>query len=103
MVACLKPIIQSISISFVKEKRKNGGSANALIVASSPTNHGVERTVSRMADWQIEQVAVGIAVLVLFIHLAVWSRLCNRVTRLEALLKLLENEIKLIHEKDGDT
>lgn len=56
-----------------------------------------------MANWQIEQVAVGIAVLALFIHLAAWSRLCDRVTRLEALLKLLENEIKLIHNKDGDT
>ena len=61
-----------------------------------------KRKVSRMANWQIEQVAVGIAVLALFIHLAAWSRLCDRVTRLEALVKLLENEIKLIHEKDGE-
>lgn len=29
---------KSISISFVKEKRKNGGSANVPIVASSPTS-----------------------------------------------------------------
>lgn len=52
-----------------------------------------------MANWQIE-LAVGIAVLA---HLAAWSRLCDRVTRLEALLKLLENEIKLIHEKNDKT
>lgn len=55
-----------------------------------------------MADWQIEQVAVGIAVLALFIHLAAWSRLCDRVTRLEALVKLLENEIIVIHKKEKD-
>jgi len=61
-----------------------------------------EWTVKQMADWQIEQVAVGIAVLALFIHLAAWSKLCDRVTRLEALLKLLENEIKLIHERYGE-
>jgi hypothetical protein len=61
-----------------------------------------ERTVNGMADWQIEQVAVGIAVLALFIHLAAWSRLCDRVTRLEALVKLLENEIIVIHKKEKD-
>lgn len=53
-----------------------------------------------MTDWQIEQVAVGIAVLALFIHLAAWSKLCDRVTRLEAIVKLLENEIKAIHDKE---
>ena len=53
-----------------------------------------------MADWQIEQVAVGIAVLALFIHLAAWSRLCDRVTRLEALVKLLENEIIVMRKKE---
>ena len=55
-----------------------------------------------MAHWQIEQVAVGIAVLALFIHLAAWSRLCDRVTRLESLVKLLENEIIVIHKKEKD-
>lgn len=55
-----------------------------------------------MANWQIEQVAIGIVVLVVFIHLAAWSRLCDRVTRLEALVKLLEQEIKAIHDKDGE-
>ena len=56
-----------------------------------------------MVNWQIEQVAVGIAVLALFIHLAAWSRLCDRVTRLEALVKLLEKEIIAIHKKeDGE-
>lgn len=54
-----------------------------------------------MADWQIEQVAVGIAVLALCIHLAAWSRLCDRVTRLEALVKLLEKEIIAIHKNEG--
>lgn len=53
-----------------------------------------------MADWQIEQVAVGIAVLALFIYLAAWSRLCDRVTRLEALVKLLENEIIVMRKKE---
>lgn len=52
-----------------------------------------------MTDWQIEQVAIGIAVLALFIHLVAWSRLCDRVTRLEALVKLLENEIIVMHKK----
>lgn len=52
-----------------------------------------------MADWQIEQVAIGIAVLASFIHLVAWSRLCDRVTRLEALVKLLENEIIVMHKK----
>lgn len=57
-----------------------------------------------MADWQIEQVAVGIAALALFIHLAAWLKLCDRVTRLEALVKLLEKEIIAIHKnKDGDS
>ena len=57
-----------------------------------------------MADWQIEQVAVGIAVLAIFIHLAAWMKLCDRVTRLEALVELLEKEIIEIHKKeDGDT
>lgn len=56
-----------------------------------------------MTDWQIEQVAVGIVAFAVIMHLIAWFRLCDRVTRLEALLKLLENEIKLIHEKDGDT
>ena len=54
-----------------------------------------------MANWQIEQIAVGIAVLALFIHLAAWSRLCDRVTRLEALVKLLEKEIIAIHKNEG--
>lgn len=57
-----------------------------------------------MANWQIEQIVVGIAVLALFIHLAAWSRLCDRVTRLEALVKLLEKEIIAIHKnEEGDT
>lgn len=55
-----------------------------------------------MADWQIEQLAVGIVAFAVIMHLIAWSKLCDRVTRLEALLKLLENEIKLIHEKDGE-
>lgn len=55
-----------------------------------------------MTDWQIEQLAVGIVAFAVIMHLIAWSKLCDRVTRLEALLKLLENEIKLIHEKDGD-
>ena len=54
-----------------------------------------------MAHWQIEQVAVGIAVFALFIHLAAWIRLCDRVTRLEALVKLLEKEIIAIHKNEG--
>ena len=54
-----------------------------------------------MADWQIEQIVVGIAVLALFIHLAAWSRLCDSVTRLEALVKLLEKEIIAIHKNEG--
>ena len=54
-----------------------------------------------MANWQIEQIVVGIAVLALFIHLAAWSRLCDRVTRLEALVKLLEKEIIAIHNNEG--
>ena len=53
-----------------------------------------------MANWQIEQIVVGIAVLALFIHLVAWSRLCDRVTRLEALVKLLENEIIVMHKKE---
>ena len=56
-----------------------------------------------MTDWQIEQLAVGIVAFAVIMHLIAWSKLCDRVTRLEALLKLLENEIKLIHEKGGDT
>ena len=56
-----------------------------------------------MADWQMEQLAVGVVVFAMIIHLVAWFRLCDRVTRLETLVKLLENEIKLIHEKDGDT
>ena len=54
-----------------------------------------------MANWQIEQIVVGIAVLALFIHLAAWSRLCDRVTRLGALVKLLEKEIIAIHKNEG--
>lgn len=54
-----------------------------------------------MANWQIEQIVIGIAVLALFIHLAAWSRLCDRVTRLEALVKLLEKEIIAIHKNEG--
>ena len=54
-----------------------------------------------MANWQIEQIVVGIAVLAVFIHLAAWSRLCDRVTRLEALVKLLEKEIIAIHKNEG--
>ena len=53
-----------------------------------------------MAHWQIEQVAIGLAVLAVFIHLVAWSKLCDRVTRLEAIVKLLENEIKAIHDKE---
>lgn len=55
-----------------------------------------------IAEWRMEQVGIGIAVLAVFLHLAAWAKLCDRVTRLEALVKLLENEIKLIHEKDGE-
>lgn len=55
-----------------------------------------------MTDWQIEQLAVGIVAFAVIMHLIAWSKLCDRVTRLEALVKLLENEIKLIHEKDGE-
>lgn len=55
-----------------------------------------------MANWQIEQVVIGIGVLVVFIHLAAWAKLCDRVTRLEAIVKLLENEIKAIHDKDKE-
>ena len=55
-----------------------------------------------MTNWQIEQVAIGIAVLAVFIHLAAWAKLCDRVTSLEALVKLLEREIKAIHAKGGD-
>ena len=51
-----------------------------------------------MADWQ--QIAIGVGVLAVFIHLAAWSKLCDRVTRLEAIVKLLENEIKAIHDKE---
>ena len=54
-----------------------------------------------MADWQIEQVGIGIFVLAIFIFLAAWSRLCDRVTRLEALVKLLEKEIIAIHKNEG--
>lgn len=53
-----------------------------------------------MTDWQIEQLAVGIVAVIM--HLIAWSKLCDRVARLEALVKLLENEIKLIHKKDGE-
>lgn len=56
-----------------------------------------------MTDWQMEQLAVGIVVFAMLMHLIALFRLWDRVTRLEALVKLLENEIKLIHEKDGDT
>lgn len=57
----------------------------------------------KMANWQIEQFALGIVVLALFIHLAAWSRLCDRVTRLETLVKLLEKEIIAIHKnEDGE-
>ena len=55
-----------------------------------------------MTDWQIEQLAVGIVAFAVIMHLIAWSKLCDRVTRLEALVRLLENEIKLIHEKDGE-
>ena len=55
-----------------------------------------------MANWQIEQIVVGIVVLALFMILLSWSRLCDRVTRLEALVKLLENEIKAIHDKNKE-
>lgn len=53
-----------------------------------------------MTHWQIEQVAVGLAVLAVFIHLAAWFKLCDRVARIEALVKLLEREIKAIHDKE---
>jgi hypothetical protein len=55
-----------------------------------------------MANWQIEQVVVGIVVLALFMILLSWIRLCDRVTRLEALVKLFEREIKAIHDKDKE-
>ena len=56
-----------------------------------------------MNDWHIEQLAVGIVAFAASMHLIAWIKLCDRVTRLETLLKLIENEIKLIHEKDGET
>lgn len=56
-----------------------------------------------MNDCHIEQLAVGIVAFVVIMHLIVWCKLCDRVTRLETLVKLIENEIKLIHEKDGET
>ena len=56
----------------------------------------------KIANWQIEQLAIGVGVLAVFIHLAVWAKLCDRVTRLEAIVKLLENEIKAIHDKDKE-
>lgn len=43
-----------------------------------------------------------ITFLILALIICLW-KIADRVTRLEALVKLLENEIKLIHEKDGDT
>lgn len=59
-----------------------------------------------MADWQIEQVAIGIAVIAIFIHLAAWVKLCDRVTRLEALVKCLISETSALRRKiatkDGD-
>lgn len=56
-----------------------------------------------MNDWHIEQLAVGIVAFAAIMHLIAWCKLCDRVTRNETLLKLIENEIKLIHEKDGET
>lgn len=56
-----------------------------------------------MADWQIEQVGfgiLGIFVLAIFLFLSAWLRLCDRVTKLEAFVKLLEREIKAIHDKE---
>ena len=53
-----------------------------------------------MAHWQIEQIAIGIGILAVLTHLAAWSKLCDRVTRLEAIVKLLEREIKAIHDKE---
>lgn len=55
-----------------------------------------------MADWQIEQIVIGVGVLAVFTHFAAWSKLCDRVTRLEAIVRLLENEIKAIHDKDKE-
>ena len=54
-----------------------------------------------MADWQMEQLAVGVVVFAMIIHLVAWFRLCDRVTRLEALVKLLEKEIIAIHNNEG--
>lgn len=56
-----------------------------------------------MTEWQIERIVAGIIAFSMIIHTIAYSKLCDRVTRLEALQKLLENEIKLIHEKEGDT
>jgi len=56
-----------------------------------------------MADWQIEQIGfgiLGIFVLAIFLFLSAWLRLCDRVTKLEAFVKLLEREIKAIHDKE---
>jgi len=53
-----------------------------------------------MADWQIEQVGFGILGIFVLAILSAWLRLCDRVTRLEALVKLLEREIKAIHDKE---
>lgn len=57
-----------------------------------------------MTDWQIEQLAVGAVGIVTFaviMHLIAWCKLCDRVTRLEALVKLLEKEIIAIHKNEG--
>ena len=60
-----------------------------------------------MTDRQIEQLAVGAVGIVTFaviMHLIAWCKLCDRVTRLEALVKLLEKEIIAIHKnEEGDT
>lgn len=47
-------------------------------------------------------IDVGIVAFAVIMHLIAWSKLCDRVTRLESLVKLLENEIIVIHKKEKD-
>ena len=55
-----------------------------------------------MSNWQIERIVLGIIAFSMIIRTLSYSKLCDRVTRLETLQKLLENEIKLIHKKEGE-
>lgn len=56
-----------------------------------------------MITAEIALLAIIISVLTLLIYIAILIRLSDRVTRLEALVKLLEEEIIAIHKsEDGD-